>query len=318
MLLIFSNKLDIATDFLISRLHKKNIKFHRINTEEYLDSWDFTITIKNNYQTATIQTNDGKVINIDDAKGAYIRQPRIPNICVDDEDKAFAKREISESLKSLWRYIPENVWLNAPHNILRASNKPEQLKNAAAYGLLIPNTCITAEIHTIKNFYHSSPLIIAKAVKHGFIFRESDAVIATTQNVSDDYIDNIEEYAKIPMIFQEKIAKEYDIRVTTVGESVFSVAIYSQEHPQTSTDWRIADHFGIKLRHEAIRLPQDIEDKCKSITRHYKLKYSAIDMIKSIEGKYYFLELNPNGQWAWLEQIANLKIRDAIISQLTQ
>ncbi|QAR32694.1 hypothetical protein EP073_04505 [Geovibrio thiophilus] len=317
MLLIVSNKNDIATDYLVYRLYERDIPFVRINTEEYLSKWEVHFFINSQSASSQITFSNRSPISVSEITGAYIRQPRLPQVDVMDNEKEFANREVGESLKSLWRNISDDIWLNAPHNILRASNKPEQLKLAVDIGLNIPSTCISANQEIIRKFYkENASNIIAKAVKNGFLFNGVEAKIAGTQMIDQKYIDTIENYAYIPMIFQEKIEKEFDIRITVVGNTVFSTAIYSQDYHETSIDWRLADHFNIELRQEKIVLPPAIESKCQRLTQHFKLKYSAIDMIKARDGRYYFLELNPNGQWAWLEQAVKHPIRDALIDTL--
>lgn len=317
MLLIVSNKTDLATDYLILRLTERNIPFWRINTEDFLKEWEVDFHLGSDELKTTIRKG-AKRLSTTEVTAAYIRQPKLPTLDVLESDKEFSNREIGETLKSLWRTIPDNIWLNAPHNILRASNKPEQLAVAQKLGLTIPNTCISSTTDVIRNFYDEQQhLIIAKAVKHGFLYDGTSAKIAATQPIDDSYFTQLDEFAHLPMIFQEKIEKEYDIRVTVIGEQVFATAIYSQAHDETSVDWRLADHFKITLKQKSIKLPKKIDELCKKITTSFNLKYSAIDMVKATNGKYYFLELNPNGQWAWLEQVAKHPIRDALIDNLT-
>ena len=56
---------------------------------------------------------------------------------------------------------------------------------------------------------------------------------------------------------------------------------------------------------------------CIKIVKSFELRYSSIDLNKDLTGKYYFLELNPNGQWTWIEQLTGHPIRDSIIEELT-
>lgn len=316
MLLIVSNKTDLATDYLILKLREKGIKFFRLNTEDYLSVWDVSFFLDSSGYSAFIFTNSIK-INLTHISGAYIRQPRLPTLSIHDADADFARREIGESLRALWRYIDDDIWLNAPHNILRASNKPEQLKIAQRLGFHIPQTFIGADMLALRDFCHSvTGDVIVKAVKHGFLYDGHQAKVAATQKINKDNLEDLINYAKLPMIVQERIHKKCDIRVTVIGEKLYATAIYSQEYEETAVDWRLADHYKISLKHESIELPSAICDLCIVITKYFKLKYSAIDLILSKDGQYYFLEMNPNGQWAWIEQLTDYPIRDAIIEAL--
>jgi len=318
LLLIVSNKTDLATDFLILRLHEKKIPFARINTEDYLTEWNVDFLLNESGTSFSIQLKDGQNISGETISGAYIRQPKLPFLNISKEELHFAKREVGETLKSLWRCIKDYLWLNAPHNILRASNKPEQLRIAQEMGFLIPNTCITADKNLIQKFFEENQKdVIVKAVKHGFIYDGCNAKVAATQLLDNDSLYSLDQYAHLPMIFQKRIHKHCDIRVTIVGEKVFATAIHSQSHKETEVDWRLADHYKITLEHESITLPETISNLCKMMVSHFNLKYAAIDLVLSKEKNYYFLELNPNGQWAWIEQLTEHLIRDALIEELT-
>jgi glutathione synthase/RimK-type ligase-like ATP-grasp enzyme len=100
--------------------------------------------------------------------------------------------------------------------------------------------------------------------------------------------------------------------VTVIGEKVFSAKINSQILNETKIDWRKK-----KMPFEKYELPKGISDKCILITKKLQLSFGAIDLIKKLNGEYVFLEINPNGQWAWLETELDLKISDEIINYLT-
>lgn len=317
MLLIVSNKTDIATDYLIIRLHERDIPFIRLNTEDYLSSWDVCFSIGENGTDTTINKNGQGSLPTKNFTGAYIRQPKIPNLDVPGSDKGFAKGETGETLKSLWRAIDEHVWLNAPHRLLRASNKPEQLTIANSMGFNIPDTYIGTNQKHIEKFYEKhSGKIIAKAVKHGFNFDGNKARVAATQKIDKATLASLKDYATIPMIFQQHIVKEYDIRVTVVGNETFATAIKSQDNEETKIDWRLSDYYKIPLNQHKVDLPEKVKELCIDITKKFSLRYSAIDLALGKDGNYYFFELNPNGQWAWIEQLGIHSIRDAIINEL--
>lgn len=317
MLLIVSNKTDLATDYLIVRLHERGVPFLRINTEDYLLSWDVCFSIEKSGAHVVIRKKGQESLPVESFTGAYIRQPKIPNLDIVDDDKEFAKREVGEILKSIWRAIDDSIWLNAPRRLLLASNKPEQLTIANSIGFNIPDTYVGSNYESIKKFYEAhSGEIIAKAVKHGFNFDGDKARVAGTQRIDEAALAGIKDYAAIPMIFQSHIAKEYDIRVIVVGSDIFATAIESQSHEETKTDWRLSDCYGIPLRQYEINLPQKVISLCLEITKRLNLRYSAIDLVLGKDGIYYFLELNPNGQWAWVEQLGIHKIRDSIIDLL--
>ncbi|MNE53265.1 Ribosomal protein S6--L-glutamate ligase [compost metagenome] len=114
-----------------------------------------------------------------------------------------------------------------------------------------------------------------------------------------------------PCIYQELIEKEFEVRVTVVGEKVFSASIDSQSDNDTKIDWRKK-----KLVFTKVELPFEIEYLCIEIVKKLNLLFGAIDLIKDKNGNYIFLEINPNGQWAWIETQTGIEISDAIINEL--
>lgn len=46
------------------------------------------------------------------------------------------------------------------------------------------------------------------------------------------------------------------------------------------------------------------------------LQFAAIDFVLDVENRYWFLEINPNGQWVWIEHLVELPISKEIVNQL--
>jgi glutathione synthase/RimK-type ligase-like ATP-grasp enzyme len=320
MLLIVTNKTDLTSDYLLLRLEELDIPFHRLNTEDYLHKYEINLNLSNEKIDSSINYFNGKKIKISDIKGVYFRQPVIPELdpTITETEFNFAQRETLEILRSLWRLIDENLWLNHPKNLLLANNKVDQLQKAVEIGFKIPKTCISTDINVIEKFYkYYEGNIIVKALKHGFYKEKNKIKIVPTQKVKFKLIENMQKYAKIPAIFQKRIEKKYDIRVTVIGKDVYATAIHSQDHEDTKTDWCAMDlHEDINLIHTKHDLPDEIKQFCIEITNRFHLNYSAIDLIYSKDNSYYFLEMNPNGQWGWIEDNVGFPIRDSIINYL--
>ena len=127
-------------------------------------------------------------------------------------------------------------------------------------------------------------------------------------------LDLVDACKTVPCVFQEYIPKDIEIRATVVGEQVFAAEIHSQTSQRTKHDWRRYDLEN--TLHKPHELPIEVRGACVGITRHYGLEFGAIDLILTPEKKYVFLEINPNGQWAWIEVLTGLPISDAIAQSL--
>lgn len=315
MLLIISGKEDPSTDYFILRLRERSIPYFRFNTEDYCNGYGVEIAINNSKASFVIHLNNSKTIYSSDISGVYFHHPKVPKheSYIDPTNLEFIQREKVEVLRSLWRMIPSNLWLNHPRNILNSSNKIDQLITASKFGLNIPNTLITTSKSNIVDFIAHEYSVIAKAIKHGFVENENRVIVAPTQKITEEYLENIDAYSRVPMIIQNEIDKIVDVRVVIVGNTFFPAAIYSQEQTETMVDWRVGDIHDIKVNHEKHELPQDVMDKLLILLNHYELRYASIDMVLNKRAEYVFLELNPDGQWAWIEQLLNYPIRDTMI-----
>jgi glutathione synthase/RimK-type ligase-like ATP-grasp enzyme len=113
-------------------------------------------------------------------------------------------------------------------------------------------------------------------------------------------------------LFQERIPKALDLRVVVIGRQVFTVGIHSHSE-ESALDWRLA--YG-DLTYSIEKLPKEIEDKILQLVRQFGLQFSSIDLILTPEGEYVFLELNPNGQFYWLEPPTGLPMAEAMADLL--
>jgi glutathione synthase/RimK-type ligase-like ATP-grasp enzyme len=186
---------------------------------------------------------------------------------------------------------------------------------AVAVGLQIPETVITNDASVALNFISAGPTIaktLYSAVLEGDEGAKSERVIFTNRISNRSF--PLAAIEAAPVIFQREIPKALDIRVTVVGERVFAAGIASQVREETSVDWRRGSH--PDLPHAIHNLPSKIAERCVAIVRSLGLRFAAIDLVLDPHGAYWFLEANPNGQWAWIENRTGLQIASAIVDEL--
>lgn len=117
-----------------------------------------------------------------------------------------------------------------------------------------------------------------------------------------------------PAIFQEAVDVDCDLRITVVGDEAFPATVKAEVEKDLKIgvrDWRIGNNVG-NLLVEACDIPDDIKQKCLSLVKNFGLKFGAIDMIRDKQGNYWFIEINPNGQWGFVEAETGQPIGRAI------
>lgn len=75
-------------------------------------------------------------------------------------------------------------------------------------------------------------------------------------------------------------------------------------------------HVGVEIDYLPHKLPKKIEDLCLRLVSELGLVYGAIDLILTPSDEYVFLEINPNGQWYWVEQLTKLPMLATLVDLL--
>lgn len=304
MILIITHKTDFTADFVINKLNQRNISYRRLNCEDLFQS---AFAIKFNGKL------EYSILNEYDYTSVWFRRTKLPEIeNLSGEELLYVLNETDSFFKNLFSLLPAK-WLSQPSAVYNAENKLFQLKTAQQIGFKIPKTIITNSKDELRKFYkENNENIIIKPISQTRIQYKESAEFIFTNPVPKNLIDEIEKYDLTPCIFQQNIPKEYEVRTTVVAKDVFSAAVYSQEDSATKTDWRKK-----KLKFVETKLPNEVEQLCVQLLKKLNLEFGAIDLIKTPEGEYVFLEINPNGQWAWIENQTGQKISESIINFLT-
>ncbi|MHA1972566.1 MAG: MvdC/MvdD family ATP grasp protein [Candidatus Hodarchaeales archaeon] len=314
MILIITNKEDFTSDHVIVELHKQNIPFFRMNTEDYPFNSNIVYYHKDIEKRYYYINN--KKINFSDVHSIWYRRPKKPFVeDIPKEQEKFIESETRNMFSGLWRTI-DCTWVSHPDNIRKASSKVDQLYFAKKIGFNIPDTLLTNDPFEARDFYNKlEKKMIIKPINKNYVSTDTGEKIIFTNIISESDLENFDQIQYCPVLLQQLIPKKYDIRVNIFGDKVFATEIHSQDNRyNTKIDWRrgIMD----PLIHKEHNLPEIIHNHCLSLIEHYKLNFGAIDLILSPDGKYHFLEINPNGQWAWIEPLTGQPLTKALIDLL--
>lgn len=312
--LVITNKDDLTTDFVVNSLKKKQVPFYRLNTEELFDTAQLTI----NPQLGICKVYDGilnRIIDLTEYDSVYYRRPKIKDYKEDilsQGERIFLSNEVYYTLEGVYKILKDKFWVSPLLSIREAENKIYQLSIANKIGFKTPKSIITSNPLLYKEFVRSTcDDCIIKPVHNGRIMDVKMPQVVYTSELRGEYSDEIIESS--PNFVQQRIKKQYDVRVTMVGNRAFSVRIHSQGNEITQTDWRKGQQI---IKHEPITLPVDIENNCIRLMSILNLKYSAIDFAIDEQGYYVFFEINPNGQWAWIEHLTGMPISESIVNLL--
>lgn len=317
LILIISNKGDITTDLVIKRLHDLGTPFVRLNTEDIYKCIEITIDVSNQVQLVTISTPK-KIFSGSDIKGAWYRRPQMPDfqdLDLSTDDRIFAIRETDEFFHNLWYFLDEVHWVNSPHALVKAEMKALQLKIASMVGFTIPHTNFSNDHEAFKLLreIHKGH-VVAKPISYGSYGKTDESAIFATDLSNTPYDSELFSIVTCPLIIQEKVVKESDIRLTVFGEEIFAYEILPKDQSQKLLDWR--RYSPDQLQYNRVTPPRHIIESIRSFMRYFDLKFGAFDFALNMHGEWVFLEINPSGQFAWLELATGDCLIDALIRLL--
>lgn len=308
MLLLIANSRDFATDFVVAELRRRGEPYERLDLD--LAEKDHISLDPIRRALRIVRQDRDRVISETDLSGVLYRAPthlRESSAARHDPEDLLARHQWAAFARSLMVFDHAR-WMNYPKHTFAAENKPFQLALASRLGFKTPAT-------VVGNYVPSK----SPQFKHRLAVKALDTFLIRTQGVDAFFytqlLDPDEAAAanlqQMPVIMQEAFDDKIDIRVTVVGEKCFAVTITRNEQG-IAGDWRLTKD---SATFAPIDLPHAIRKLCIALTRELGLVFGAIDLIQS-RGEYYFLEINPTGEWAWLVETAGQRIDCAITDWL--
>jgi hypothetical protein len=319
MILILTQPLDEHADYVSQKLRKRGADFVRFNSAQFPSQAEVSLSYSLTRHTRYTLRVGEQSINLNNLKAVWYRRPKYPVPHEEISDKLsrdFVEEECKTFMSDVWNSL-DCLWLPAPPFVIkRAQLKASQLKVAAALGFELPPTLFTNSPKDFLEFYrqHNGNIVNKSA---GLSFSSSkafDTFVRYTEVVSKRDVGYAHAVRYCPLIFQAYVPKRVELRITVVGQKVFAAEIHSQQTNHTRYDWRRYDRY--KTPYFPHELPPEVEQRCVQLVERLGLCYGAIDMVLTPDGRYVFLEINPNGQYLWIEGATGLPISDAICDLL--
>ena len=299
MLLILTNSQDVTADYLVSVLDRASVPLIRLNTDTLI-----TQTFISYRPGEPIISLDGVSYPPSDVQNVWYRrpQPLRSNQFDDSSDSHYILNEWAEGIEGFLAHIPKMRWMNHPSSNALASHKLEQLTTARSLGFQLPDSLVTQDESILREFFRQNDgQIVVKPMANGYIERpleDTDSQIYTNR-VRESDLRDLTDLKSCPTFFQQFIQKKSDVRITIVDDEIHTVELVGKDNGVQRCDIRrnnMAD-----VAYSKIDLPESVRAKLRRLMDHYSLRFAAIDMVIADDGEWFFLEVNPNGQWAWLD-----------------
>ena len=325
MVLIITNKEDIHPTPVIEILNSKSIPVFRLNTEALLTDYEFSWWNDNRSCDFHIKCHQsGLEVKGSEITTVWDRRPEPPKELPVKSSPQIDKHNLAEALGFLvfLRYYLKGIpSIGSIAGDRPAASKMLQYRIAHQVGFNIPESRYSNSRRAIMTLAERFPSLLLKPIESSDVWDEANMqdYVFYSQKVPSVSLADVpdEAFSQTVTFAQNYVEKDFELRVTVVGEKVFACRIDSQALTDDTgkIDWRQGYEHGMKQ--SAFDLYEDIADKCREYLRCLGLNFGCFDFIVTPSGDFVFLECNPNGQWLWVEDATGLKISEAIADFLS-
>ncbi|MCX4761578.1 ATP-grasp ribosomal peptide maturase [Streptomyces sp. NBC_01275] len=301
---------DITADMVITELNWRDVPVVRFNLADIGEG----LTVSARFGTCPAPVvgqvrTPSRTADLARVRSVYWRRPEWPSFPhLSPDDSRFAAAQVRYGLGGTLYALGDPLWVNHALRIAAADYKPAQLTLAQRLGFTVPPTLVTNDPAEAREFIRAQGDAIFKTLRWTPYTRDGVPVTGWAAPVTADEIDDSVRIA--PHLFQARVDKVADLRVLIVGRHTFAVRIDSE-----LLDWR--KDYSV-LTYTVEHLPDSVDKALHVYLDRLELVSGSFDLAVDRAGVYWWLELNPNGQWGWLEKETGLPMSAAFADLLMQ
>lgn len=317
--LVLTNSDDDTAQVVVTELKSRGHCVLQFDPASFPQEARITSQLDDEGRWQVLISDPSTTIPFEDISAVWLRRPgafQFPPTLTPAEHR-FANLEAQMAIGGLLRTL-DCLWVNHPDKLISSQYKPLQLQLAAEVGFQVPRSMITNDRDAALQFFSDCDRqIIYKPLSSGYLPASDDVSSSYgiyTSVVEYDHLQSADSIGTTACLFQEYVPKATELRITVIGNEVFPVEIHSQHWPGSAVDWR-KDYS--QLRYGIFQLPRDIRKMCLDLTRRLGLVFAAMDLVVTPKREFVFLEVNPSGQWAWLEPETGLPMIEAMADLLS-
>jgi len=307
--LILGSRFDFTCDYVVSALRRLRVQYLRLNSEDFCR---YRISLDPVLRELRIGLQEvNYFISSKTLSSVLFRRPVFLRDYGDD------RRSVNEIFSEIqWAAFVQNLlifdearWYNSPASTYRSELKAVQLLEAARLGFSVPQTEIT-------NYPANRPILASgkKLAVKGLdtvMVRDREYELFGFTTFADAEEIAAMEWASAPAVIQQAIRPKVDLRVTVIEDQVYAVKVLDGDQGFID-DWRLNKTLA---RFMPFDLPAVVRRRCTQLVASLGLRFGAIDLALS-GSDYFFLEINPTGEWAWLVDATGLKIDEGLANAL--
>ncbi|MCH0538370.1 ATP-grasp ribosomal peptide maturase [Streptomyces sp. MUM 203J] len=305
---------DWPTDRVVTELTSRGVEVFRMDTADFPQRLTLTGRIDQRHGWAGGLATAHRAVDLSRVGAVYYRAPgafQFPHGMSGPEER-FAAAQARAGLGGILSSL-ECRWVNHPTAMARAEYKPVQLAAARESGLRIPATLVTNQPESVTEFVRQTPgPVVFKPVSSPALVEDGRLKSVYTRLLTAEDLDDLRGVKVTAHLFQAWVAKDHEVRLTIVGERMFAARIDAGSDA-AHIDWR--SDYG-SLSYSDISVPEDVTAAVRRLMDRLNLRYGAADFVVDPSGNWWFLEVNPCGQWDWIQGATGQPIAQAIADEL--
>jgi ATP-GRASP peptide maturase of grasp-with-spasm system len=279
------------------------------------------VSVRLNIDGVDIDPADIKVVWF--RRWAYSADARVPRLFTDqnyrtDSNVFFSAHHLFQELqgvsKFLFATLSSSKWLGDPKTA--TPNKLQVLKLASEAGLDVPDTLITADAGELQQFIRKHGAVITKPVVDMLMCSFDNRQYATyTSVIDEESLTDPSRQSSFPALYQEKLDKKYEIRTFYLNGECYSMAMFTQQKATTQADFRRYSYED-PVREVPYQLPASVESAIRELMENLDLDTGSIDIVRTTDDRFVFLEVNPVGQFGMVSVPCNYNLEGKVARYL--
>ena len=292
---MLASRYDLSCDYVVSALRKLGHAYFRLNSE---DLPSYSLCLDPLQGRLSCHTGEARVeVDADQLIGVYFRRPTFLR-----ESSQVGRKPEEQFQRAQWAAFIRNLlvfdgarWVNHPVRTYEAEHKMHQLRTAQDVGFDVPVTyCLNSERCLGKRL--NGAVIAIKGLDTVLVKTQTAERFGYTSLLPRKELEH-SELREAPLVAQQALTDKLDLRVTVVENELWCASV-TESGSGIRGDWRLKKS-GISFTEYS--LPEHVEAHCIELTRRLGLSFAAIDLAL-FDGRFFFLEVNPTGEWAWLQE----------------
>jgi len=327
MLLVFSDEYDSSTHRVIDWLLYCKKPFIRINEDSTIqvekivldnEKLDFVLIIDVPTTKTSVQVKSSDITGYWYRRGYFnLKMPPLINNW-EELETVFEKMKTynhfeNGKIKDFFHNYFSHIHSLGCYNDNYSINKMYNLFRAQKLKILIPESLSVRKKMDLESFIDKHSQCILKGFdRNSFNIQKSVGVGNSATLINKENLHNLPQDFGYSFV-QQYIDKKADIRVFYIGEKIFSTAIFSQNDEQTKVDFRNYNEEKPN-RIQPFKLPISEEIKLNKLMQALHYKTGSIDYVLDKNNAFYFLEINPVGQYGFISAACNLHLDKTIVN----